>query len=65
MAHRLRRPTRLRLPASLVHLALGEQQTLVQGSRRVWPGVALDHGFRFRHPILEAALAATIDPGSA
>jgi uncharacterized protein (TIGR01777 family) len=52
----LGRPTWLPSPAWAVRLILGEQGTLVLGSRRVWPGRALEGGHAFRETVLEGAL---------
>jgi len=60
LATALHRPARLRTPAAIVRLVLGEQQTLALGSRRVWPGVALSLGYRFQRPTLEEALARVL-----
>jgi NAD dependent epimerase/dehydratase family enzyme len=38
----------------------GDQASLALGSRRVWPGVLLDHGFVFSQPHLEEALASAL-----
>lgn len=53
----LRRPSSFRTPAWLIRLALREQATLVLGSRRVWPARALEAGYTFTRPRLEASLA--------
>lgn len=52
----LKRPAVFPTPAWAVRLALGEQAILALGSRRVWPAKALESGYRFRHPSLEASL---------
>jgi len=52
----LRRPAAVVTPAWLVRLILGEQQTLVLGSRRVAPAKALAASYEFRVPKLEHAL---------
>lgn len=57
LARVLGRPAAVRTPATLVRLAMGEQSTLLLGSRRVWPARALAAGYHFSHPDLEASLA--------
>ena len=56
----LHRPSSFPTPAWLIRLVLGDQASLALGSRRVWPGVLLDHGFVFAHPRLEDALASAL-----
>jgi uncharacterized protein (TIGR01777 family) len=53
----LRRPAFIRTPAFPLRLALGEMaDALILEGRRVLPEAALQHGFVFRYPTLEAAL---------
>ena len=52
----LQRPARLRVPETVVRLVLGEQATLVLGSRRARPAKVLAQGFEFRHPARDDAL---------
>lgn len=52
----LHRPNWLPAPSFVLRLALRDQVTLVLGSRRAVPRRALDAGFSFRFPGLEAAL---------
>lgn len=52
----LSRPTILPVPAFAVRLGLGVFAGELLGSRRVRPGVLLDHDFKFRHGTLESAL---------
>jgi uncharacterized protein len=60
----LRRPTLLRVPASVLRVVLGEMaDELVLASTRVRPGRLLDSGYRFRHPDLEAALRHVLGSG--
>jgi uncharacterized protein (TIGR01777 family) len=47
----------LRVPAPLIRMALGEASALVLSSYNVEPTRAAQHGFEFRYPTLEAALA--------
>jgi uncharacterized protein len=56
----LGRPTWLRTPAWAVRLALGEQSTLLLGSRRVWPAKALAASYEFVQPDLESALRSAM-----
>jgi uncharacterized protein len=54
----LNRPTRLRLPAAILHrLAGGFADELLLGGQRVLPAKAEASGFEFRHPTLSSALA--------
>ena len=57
LAHVLRRPAFLPVPAFAVGLALGEMghETLLSG-QRVEPKVLLESGYVFRHPSLEVVL---------
>lgn len=52
------RPARLRLPGTLLRLALGEMSTLLLDGQRVSPARLLAAGHRFRHPDLDALLAS-------
>jgi uncharacterized protein (TIGR01777 family) len=56
MARVLHRPARFPAPAWLVRLVLGEQSVLLLGSRRVAPAKALELGYAFRQPDVQAAL---------
>jgi hypothetical protein len=56
----LHRPRRVRTPAAVVRVLLGEQATLLLGSRRVWPAKALEGGYQFRQPDLEASLRTAL-----
>ncbi|HJW20975.1 MAG TPA: TIGR01777 family oxidoreductase [Candidatus Limnocylindrales bacterium] len=56
MGHVLGRPNWLPAPAWAVRLALRDQSTLVLGSRRAVPARALEAGFGFAYPELQAAL---------
>lgn len=60
----LGRPSWLPAPARAIRLALGEESTLVLGSRRAAPARALALGFEFRHPDLEPALHDVLGPAS-
>ena len=54
----LGRPTWLKTPAFALHLALGEQASLVCEGQQALPARLLAAGFRFRYPMLESALRA-------
>ena len=56
----LGRPAWLRTPAWAIRLALGEQAILALGSRRVWPGKALDLGYAFRCTEIDEALRTAL-----
>lgn len=51
------RPAWFPVPEVLLRLVLREQATLIVDSRRVVPARALELGYRFRFPALDAALA--------
>lgn len=73
LAGALRRPAFMPLPAAPLRFALGDfADELLLASQRVLPVKAVFHGFGFRHPRIETALArivgareATVPPGSA
>ncbi len=52
----LGRPSFLPAPALALRLALGEAADLLLGSQRAIPRRLLEHGFRFRYPVLAQAL---------
>ena len=55
----LGRPAPLRVPAAPLRLALGAfAEELLLGGQRVVPTAALNSGFRFAYPTIDAALAA-------
>jgi uncharacterized protein (TIGR01777 family) len=55
----LRRPAFLRMPASLLHLLLGDfADEMLIGGQRVLPDKVQSSGFRFRHEELREAFAA-------
>jgi uncharacterized protein (TIGR01777 family) len=60
LARVLGRPSWLRVPASALRLAMGEQADLLLHGRRAEPKVALAHGYAFRHPSLPDALRASL-----
>jgi NAD dependent epimerase/dehydratase family enzyme len=65
LARALRRRALLHVPAFAVRAALRDLSSELLGSRRIAPRVALEHGYRFAHPVLEEALAAELRPGAA
>ena len=56
LASVLHRPTRVRVPAWLIRLVLGEQSVLLLGSRRVAPARAQGLGYAFQYPTIDAAM---------
>jgi uncharacterized protein len=54
----LGRPAWFKTPAIALHLALGEQASLVCEGQQALPARLLAAGFRFRYPTLETALRA-------
>ncbi len=56
LAHSLRRPVWLSVPASILRLGLGEAAGLLLGGQRVMPGRLEAQGYRFLFPQLEPAL---------
>lgn len=60
LARLLRRPAFLRLPASVLKLALGEMSTLLLDGQRVVPSRLLQADQAFQHPTLEDALRAAL-----
>lgn len=59
----LRRPALLPAPAPALRLMLGKFAETLLASQLILPAGAQDAGFRWRHPTLEKALAASL-PGS-
>lgn len=57
LANALHRPSALPAPALMIKLALGEGATIVLDGQRVLPKRALDEGYSFAFPTLDAALA--------
>ena len=53
----------LRMPHAPMRRALGEMAELLLGGQNVVPAAALAAGYRFRHPMLEGALAALSGQG--
>lgn len=60
LAQALRRPAALPVPAVALKAVLGEFSVEVLGSQRVLPRRLLASDFAFRHPSIEAALAAEL-----
>jgi hypothetical protein len=60
LAQALHRPAVLPVPAAALRAVLGEFSVEVLGSQRVLPTRLLASGFAFRHPTIEAALAAEL-----
>ena len=60
MGRVLHRPARLPVPSAALKAVLGEFSMEVLGSQRVLPTRLLASGFDFRHPSIEAALAAEL-----
>jgi len=56
LAHCLKRPALMPIPARLLKTVLGEMSELVLGSQRVIPERLLAQGFSFRYPMLSDAL---------
>ena len=56
LAHALKRPALLPVPAWLLKMLLGEMSGLVLGSQRVIPERLLAQGFTFEYPDLSSAL---------
>lgn len=56
----LHRPSFLRTPAIALKLALGEFGSVLLEGQRVFPAVLLRHGYTFRYPEIEAALAEVL-----
>lgn len=58
IAHLLRRPAFLRVPATVLKMAMGEMSTLLIDGQRVLPSRLLQARYQFMHPTLESALRA-------
>jgi hypothetical protein len=58
MAASFGRHVHLRLPAAPLRWAAGEMGTLLLDGQNALPGVARGTGYRYRHPMLEGAMAA-------
>jgi uncharacterized protein (TIGR01777 family) len=63
LARALHRPC-WRIPEAAVRLGLGEAAGALLASQHVVPKSLLGSGFAFRHPTLDAALAALLAPGA-
>jgi len=62
LAHAVRRPALLRVPAFALEAGLGEMARLLLGSQRALPRRAREIGFVFRHHDLEEALDDLLTP---
>lgn len=60
IAELLNKPTFLPVPAFALRLVLGELGSIVLDSVRAKPGAALEHGYRFKYPELDHALAMCV-----
>lgn len=62
LARHLHRPARLRIPSSLLRVALGRQlvDDAVLASQRVLPRALHESGFRFEHPDIQSVLASAM-----
>lgn len=58
----LHRPALLPVPEAALRLLLGEGAQVTLASQRVVPRRALELGYKFRYPELQAALVATLTP---
>jgi len=56
LAASLHRPAVFPVPSLVLRCALGELSTVLLGSQRVLPRVALAHGYHYQHPTLVSAL---------
>ncbi|MCD1259018.1 TIGR01777 family protein [Paenibacillus athensensis] len=65
LAKAMRRPNLFPVPAWVMRLAFGELAILLLEGQRVLPRALLEHGFEFRYPQLEAALADIVGGGAA
>ncbi len=63
LAGLLRRPAFLRVPASVIKLAMGEMSTLLLDGQRVVPSRLLQERYTFQHPTLESALRTALVSG--
>lgn len=60
LATTLRRPMLLSVPAWTLRMALGEMSVLLLGSQHLQPKKAMEAGYQFRFPHLEAALVCLL-----
>lgn len=61
LARQLKRPAFFHAPAFALRLLLRDMaDEMLLASQRVQPAVALDHGFTFRHPELQSAVASLL-----
>lgn len=62
LAKALHRPAFMHAPAFAMRLMMREAATMLLGSQRVEPTLALAHGFQFDCPTLDSALTALLAP---
>ncbi len=62
LAHAVRRPALLPMPAFALNVAFGEMSGMLMASQRVMPALALRSGYTFAHPDLGGALASLLGP---
>ena len=62
LAHAVRRPALLPMPAFALNVAFGEMSGMLMASQRVMPALALRSGYAFSHPDLDGALASLLAP---
>jgi len=60
LAHAVRRPALLPMPAFALHVAFGEMSGMLMASQRVVPALALRSGYTFSHPDIDGALASLL-----
>jgi len=56
----LHRPARLPVPSAALRALYGEMASVVTTGQRVLPARALEHGFEFRHAVIDEALRAAL-----
>ncbi len=61
LAHQVRRPLWLRIPAFVLRVALGEMAQLLVDGQRVIPTRAMTLGFRFQHRRIHDAVRSLLD----
>ena len=61
LAHQLKRPLFLTIPAVALKLMMGESASLLLESQRVFPQALVENQFQFDYETLEPALANLLD----
>ncbi|MCL5989906.1 MAG: DUF1731 domain-containing protein, partial [Candidatus Thermoplasmatota archaeon] len=56
----LNRPAKIKIPATLVRLRMGEVSDLIIHGKKVIPKKALQYDYVFKFPDLESALKSTL-----